>query len=140
MVKNLPAKAGDSGSIPGLGRSPEEGNGNPLQHSGLGHPMDRGAWQATVHGVAKSRTGPNDEIAAATTTKDMERKKRPRGRAELGFSSCDPVDSGLGTRPSQPSTKSRPGNSNLPAGHSVCPALGESKDCLLAESTIPHHF
>ena len=55
MVKNLPAKAGDSGSIPGLGRSPEEGNGNPLQRSGLGHPMDRGAWQATVHGVTRVR-------------------------------------------------------------------------------------
>ena len=43
----------DLGSIPGLGRSPREGNGNPLQHSCLGNPMDRGDWQATVHGVAK---------------------------------------------------------------------------------------
>ena len=42
--------------IPGLGRSPGEGNGNPLQYSCLEKPMDRGAWQATVHGVAKSRT------------------------------------------------------------------------------------
>ena len=49
--------AGDLGSIPGLGRSPGEGNGNPLQYSCLENPMDRGAWQATVHGVAKSRTG-----------------------------------------------------------------------------------
>ena len=56
MVKNPPANAGDSGDavlIPGLGRSPGEGNGNPLQYSFLGNPMDRGAWRATVHGVAK---------------------------------------------------------------------------------------
>ena len=48
--------AGDPGSIPGWGRSPGEGNGNPLQHSCLENPMDGGAWWATVHGVAKSRT------------------------------------------------------------------------------------
>ena len=48
--------AGDLGSIPGLGRSPGEGIGNPLQYSCLENPMDRGAWWATVHGVAKSRT------------------------------------------------------------------------------------
>ena len=53
MVENLPDDARDVGSIPGLGRSPREGNGNPLQHSCLGNPMDRGAWQATVHGVAE---------------------------------------------------------------------------------------
>ena len=47
--------AGDLGSIPGLGRSPGEGNGNSLQYSCLGNPMDRGAWRATVHGVANSR-------------------------------------------------------------------------------------
>ena len=52
-VKNPPANAGDSVLIPSLGRSPGEGNVNPLQSSCLGHPMDRGAWQATVHGVAK---------------------------------------------------------------------------------------
>ena len=56
MVKNPPANAGDTGSVSGLGRSPEEGNGNPLHHSCLGNPMDRGTWQATVHGVAKSQT------------------------------------------------------------------------------------
>ena len=49
MVKNLPANAGDSGSVPGSGRSPGEGNGNPLQYSCLGNPMDRGAWRVTVH-------------------------------------------------------------------------------------------
>ena len=53
MVKNLFANAGDAGSIPGLGRSPGVGNGNPLQYSCLENPMDRGAWQATVHGVSK---------------------------------------------------------------------------------------
>ena len=47
---------GDLGSIPGLGRSPGEGNGNPLQDYCLENPMDRGAWWAAVHGVAKSRT------------------------------------------------------------------------------------
>ena len=52
--------AGDPGSIPGLGRSPGEGNGNPLQYSCLKNPMDRGAWQATVHGVTKSQTRLND--------------------------------------------------------------------------------
>ena len=47
MVKNLPANAGGMGSIPGLGRSPRDGNGNLLQYSCLGNPMDRGAWWAT---------------------------------------------------------------------------------------------
>ena len=55
-VKNLPTNAGDTGLIPGSGRSPEEGNGNLLQHSCLGYPMDRGAWQTTVHGVTRSQT------------------------------------------------------------------------------------
>ena len=56
-VKTLPAYAGDirdSGSVLGLGRAPGGGNGNPLQYSCLENPMDRGAWRATVHGVAKS--------------------------------------------------------------------------------------
>ena len=56
VIKNLPANAGDIrdvGSIPGLGRSSEEGNGNSLQYSCLGNPMDRGAWRAIVYGVAK---------------------------------------------------------------------------------------
>ena len=52
--------AGDLGSIPESGRSPGEGNGNPLQYSCLENPMDRGAWWATVHGVAKSRTRLSD--------------------------------------------------------------------------------
>ena len=54
--KESTCNAGDPGSIPGSGRSPGEGNGNPLQYSCLENPMDRGAWWATVHGVAKSET------------------------------------------------------------------------------------
>ena len=60
VVSNLPASAGDAGSISGLGRCPGEGNGNPLQYSYLENPMDRGAWWATFHGVTKSQTLPND--------------------------------------------------------------------------------
>ena len=54
--KESACNAGDPGSIPGLGRSPGEGNGNPLQYSCLENPMDRGAWRATVHGIAESDT------------------------------------------------------------------------------------
>ena len=53
MVSNLPASEGDTGSIPGSGRSSGGGNGNPLQYSCLGNPMGRGPWLATVHGMAK---------------------------------------------------------------------------------------
>ena len=59
VVKNLPAKAGDlrdAGSIPGSGRSPREGHGNPLQYSCLENPMDRRAWWAVVHRVTRSQT------------------------------------------------------------------------------------
>ena len=58
VIKNLPANAGDkrdTGSIPALGRSPGEGNGNPLQYSCLENPMDRGTWLAAVQGVTKSQ-------------------------------------------------------------------------------------
>ena len=54
VVKNPSASARDAGSTPGSGRSPGRGNGNPLLYSCLGNPMDRGAWWATVHGVALS--------------------------------------------------------------------------------------
>ena len=59
VVKNLPADLGDVRDVdlvPGLGRSPEEGNANPLQCSCLENPIDRGAWQATVHGITKCQT------------------------------------------------------------------------------------
>ena len=59
VVKNVPVNEGDvrdTGSIPGLGRSPGKGNGNSVQYSCLENSMDRGAWQATVHGAAKSGT------------------------------------------------------------------------------------
>ena len=54
--KESACKAGDLGLIPGLGRSPGEGNGYPLQDSGLENSMDQGAWQTTAHGVTKSQT------------------------------------------------------------------------------------
>ena len=56
MVKNPPANTGDKGLMLGPGRSPRGGHGNPLQYSCLEIPMDRGPWQATVHGVVKSQT------------------------------------------------------------------------------------
>ena len=56
VIKNPPANARNADSVPGVGRSPGQGNGNPLQYSCLGNPMDRGAWQAIVHGVTKSQT------------------------------------------------------------------------------------
>ena len=70
VVKNLPANAGDATdahSIPGLGRSPEGGNGNPLQYPCFENPMDRGAWQATVHEVANSRTRLSTHVTANLT-------------------------------------------------------------------------
>ena len=73
MVKNLSANAGDTGdagdvaSIPGLGRSPGEGNGNPLQYFCLENPMDREAWRAAVHGVSKSQILLSDSHACSGT-------------------------------------------------------------------------
>ena len=70
MVKNPPDNAGDtgdSGLISGLGRSPGEGSGSPLQYSCLENPMDRRAWRPTVHGVTKSLTRPSDRTTTATT-------------------------------------------------------------------------
>ena len=60
MVKKSTCSTGDLGSVPGLGRSPGRGHGNPLQYSCLENPMDRGAWWATVHGVTKSQTQLSD--------------------------------------------------------------------------------
>ena len=56
MIMNLPANAGDVGSIPGSGRSPGEGHDNPFQYSCLENPMDRGAWRVIVYGVTMSET------------------------------------------------------------------------------------
>ena len=56
VVKNPPANTGDVGLIPGSGRSFGRGNGNPLQYSCLGNPMDKGAWPAVVHGATRSQT------------------------------------------------------------------------------------
>ena len=60
MAKILPVSVEDPGPIPGSGRSPREGNGTPPKYSCLGDPMDRGAWQAIVHGVAKGPTQPSN--------------------------------------------------------------------------------
>ena len=64
VVKNLPASGGEAGAIPGTGRSPAEGNGKPPQGPCLGNHMDRGAWRATVHGVANSQTQLRNSIHA----------------------------------------------------------------------------
>ena len=69
MVKNLPANAGDAGSVPELGRSPGEGNGNPLQYSCLGNPMDREAWWPTVQGSQRVR---HNLATQPTHTPEME--------------------------------------------------------------------
>ena len=73
-VKNLPANAGDTEDLslmPGSGRSPGGGNGNPLQYSYLENPMDRGAWQAIVHGVAKSQTCLSIDACIGTTCNEF---------------------------------------------------------------------
>ena len=70
MIKNPPANAGYPGSIPGSGRSPGEGNGNPLQYSHLGNPMDRGTWQAIVQGVSRVR----DDLATKQQQEKISRE------------------------------------------------------------------
>ena len=69
--KESTCNVGDLGSIPGLGRSPGEGKGYPPQYSGLENPMERGAWRATVHGVAKSWTQLSDFTHSHTHTKNQ---------------------------------------------------------------------
>ena len=69
--KEYSCQAGDAGSIPGLGRSPGEGDGNPFQYSCLENPMDRGAWWATVHGVTKSWTRLNTHSQTLLTSQPL---------------------------------------------------------------------
>ena len=90
---------GDLDSIPGSGRSPEEGNGTPLQYSCLENPMDRGAWWATVHGVAKSQTRLSDFTFTIVHTEDAERD-----------SSGGPGTKTLCSRCREPRFKPRSGN------------------------------
>ena len=71
VVKNPPANVGDVGSIPGLGRSPREGNGNPLQYSCLENSMGRGAWRGIVHGVTKSQTWLSDWAPTMPTVENI---------------------------------------------------------------------
>ena len=68
VVKNLPANAGDVGSIPGSDRCPGEGNGYPLQYSCLENPMDRVTWQATVHGGHKDSDTTETQLNMSTST------------------------------------------------------------------------
>ena len=75
--------AGDLGSIPGLGKSPGEGNSNLLQYSCLENPMDRGAWQAKVHGVAKSQTRLSDVTSFHFTSLQTELRVEVKPREQL---------------------------------------------------------
>ena len=79
VVRNPPASAEDSrdgGSTPGLGRSPGGEHGNPLQYSCLENPLDRGAWWATVHGVAKSQTRLSNKTVAITVCQTLDTSAR----------------------------------------------------------------
>ena len=91
VVKNLPVNAGDArdaGSITGLGRSLGGGHGNPLQYSCLENPMDRGTWQATVHGVAKSQTRLRQLSMHASELKAQAPKYSRRGGTSPTHSEC----------------------------------------------------
>ena len=112
-VKNPPADSGDPGPIPGAGRCPGEGNGNPLQYSCLGNPMDRGAWRVTVHGLQGVRTRLSDcttaRRATLTTSSCLQPPAAPGIRrcvqrlfAELRRCARPPSRSGLGTASHQP--------------------------------------
>ena len=81
MVNDLPVNIGDPGLIPGSGRSPGEGNGNPRQYFCLGNPMDRGAWQATVHGV--TRVGHDLVTKPPPPEKEASRKKQNQGMKQI---------------------------------------------------------
>ena len=98
VVKNLPVNAGDTGSILGMGRSPEGGSGNPLQYLCLENPMDRRAWQVTALGVTKSGT------QLSSRHGHEQRPGGPRARVLC------PRPWGLGTSPPGTSVCSPPGN------------------------------
>ena len=86
-IKESACNVGDLRSIPGLGSSPGEGNGNPLQYSCLENPMDGGAWQATVHRVAKSRTRLSDVTSLhffPGGTSGKEKKNPPANTGDIG--------------------------------------------------------
>ena len=74
---------GDLGSIPGSGRPPGEGNGNPRQYSGLENPMDRGAWRATVHGVSKRRTRLSSSLSFFLFKVDEQRHNSEFGEGKV---------------------------------------------------------
>ena len=78
MVKNTPANAGDVDLIPQSGRSPAEGSDNPLQYSCLENSLDRGAWQATVHGVTKESNTTLTKTTHTATTDDQKGRKHLR--------------------------------------------------------------
>ena len=82
-VKASACNAGDLGSIPGSGRSPGEGNGNPLQYSCLENPMDGGAWWATVHRVAKSQTRLSDFTSLETHFRMKDKHRLKVGDGDL---------------------------------------------------------
>ena len=79
VVKSQPANARDTGSIPDPGRSPGEGNGNPLQYSCLGNPMDRGAWWATVHGDEK------ESVMIVTEREQVHSTRNPPQRPAMTY-------------------------------------------------------
>ena len=95
VVKSPSADAGDEGSISGLGRSPGEGNGNPLQYSCLGNFTDRGAWRAIVRGVAESDTTERTSIALALS---YQLSRLPQQKQPKMKSSADPTDSEVSLR------------------------------------------
>ena len=94
MVKNPPANAEDTGSIPGSGRSPGERKSNPLQYSCLGNPMDRGAWWATAHGVARVghhlTTEQSQEVCPAQVHFTFKETSRSSLRVGSNLLSVDP--------------------------------------------------
>ena len=90
MGKNLPGDAGDLGLIPGLGRSPGGGNGNPLQYSCLENAMGREAWRATVHGVAKSQTRLSEQKVPVSVPGAIYRHWEYRGPLDTVCASAPP--------------------------------------------------